>query len=240
MSAIQNFISGTTHEIHYPLEGLVKQIDTLIAKYKNRDFEYIGFKEYQQIFETLDNMRDQAQYCFDTTDRLIHISKRKVGLGRNYSDVNKVVRECVQSLKDGINRMDGQIQIKLSPRLLPAAIGEIELEQVVIKVLTNALQALNRGGHIVVRTAYLKTSGRILIECKDDGIGISKDDLARVFDPFFTTKERGLEKSSGLGLAIAYSIIKSFQGNISISSDRKWGTRVKLHLPVYGKALPKK
>ena len=240
MSAVQNFISGTTHEIHYPLQGLVKQIENLIKAYKKRDFEYIGYKEFMHIFETLENMRAQAQYCFDTTNRLINISKRKVGLRRNYSDVNKVVRSSIQSLKDGIIRTDGNIYTKLSPRLPPAAIGEIELGQVVIKVLTNALQALSQGGRVEIRTSYLKKNNLICIECLDDGIGITKDDLARVFDPFFTTKERGLEKSSGLGLAIAYSIVKSFQGSISIASNRKSGTRVKLLLPAYRKAAPKK
>ncbi|MCA9403609.1 MAG: PAS domain S-box protein, partial [Candidatus Omnitrophica bacterium] len=240
MSAVQNFISGTTHEIHYPLEGLVKQIDKLIKLYKAREFEYIGYKEYVHIFETLENMRDQAQYCFDTTDRLINISKRKIGLGRNYSDVNKVVRESLLSVRDGIIRIDGTISTRLSPRLPPAAIGEIELGQVIIKVLTNSLQAVNKGGRVEVRTSYLKKSNQIRIECLDDGIGISRDDLARVFDPFFTTKERGIEKSSGLGLAIAYSIIKSFQGGISITSNRRSGTRVKLLLPIYNKPLGKK
>lgn len=240
MSAVQNFISGTTHEIHYPLEGLVKQINKLIKLYKDREFEYIGYKEFVHIFETLENMRDQAQYCFDTTDRLINISKRKIGLGRNYSDVNKVVRESLQAIRDGIIRIDGTIHTKLSPRLPPAAIGEIELGQVIIKVLTNSLQAVNNGGKVEVRTSHLKKSNQIRIECVDDGIGISRDDLAKVFDPFFTTKERGLEKSSGLGLAIAYSIIKSFQGSISITSNRKSGTRVKLLLPVYDRALGKK
>ncbi len=232
MSAIQHFISGTTHEIQYPLKGLMEQTERLIKTYRDRDFEYIGYKEFSQIFETLETMRDQAEYCYKTTERLLKISQEKAGLNKKTCDANRVIRESILTLKDNIMKADVTIQTRLAKTLPPAAIGEIELGQVMTKIITNAVQALTLVGRIEIRSSYSKRDHKIRIDCVDNGIGISKDDLSRVFDPFFTTKERGLEKSSGLGLAIVYSIIKSYHGTIAIKSNSTDGTRVTLMLPV--------
>lgn len=237
--AIQNFISGTTHEIQSPLKGLLSQTQGLIDKYKERDFEYIGFKEFTEIFETLVNMRDQAKYCCDTTDRLINVSQSKIGLRQSHSDVNKVLKDAVASMNGVIVKAGINVQLKLSGRLPPAMIGDVELGQVLTKVLANAIQATTRGGTIVLKTGYQPKDARIRVECVDNGIGISKENLPKVFEPFYTTKEKGHDKNSGLGLSIVHSIVKSFKGNITLSSHPNQGTRVKIILPVDRKALRK-
>ncbi|MGE0267519.1 MAG: nitrogen regulation protein NR(II) [Candidatus Omnitrophota bacterium] len=237
--AIQNFISGTTHEIQSPLKGLLSQTQSLIDKYKDRDFEYIGFKEFTEIFETLVHMRDKAQYCCDTTDRLINMSRGRAEHGQKSSDVNKVVRDSVQSLKDSLVKSGVNVRLHLSSHLPPAAIGEVELGQVIVKIITNSIQSLTRDGHIDFKTAFSKKENKIRIDCVDDGIGIPKENLPKVFDPFFTTREKGEQQSAGLGLAIAHSIMKSCQGNIVISSHQNQGTRVKLVLPVFKKTAKK-
>jgi len=111
---------------------------------------------------------------------------------------------------------------------------------VMVKILTNALQALPGGGTIQLKTSMNKKEQRISVDCHDDGVGIAKDHLGRVFEPFYTTKQRGLEKSSGLGLAIVYSVIKSFQGDVIITSNLRTGTHVRILLPVYSKRIKKK
>ena len=73
----------------------------------------------------------------------------------------------------------------------------------------------------------------IRVDCQDDGVGIPKELLPKVFDPFFTTKPRGIDKSSGLGLYIVYSTVKSYKGEIFIKSDHRKGTTVTMLLPVY-------
>jgi PAS domain S-box-containing protein len=239
IGAIQNFISGTTHEIQSPLKGLLDQTQNLIDKYKSRDFEYIGFKEFTEIFESLVNMRDQAKYCCDTTDRLINISRNKIGTRPSHSEVNKVIRDVLQALKNTILKSGVNIHLKLADKLPPAKIGEVELGQVCGKVINNAIQALTRGGTIVLKTAYQPKDARIRIECADDGIGILKENLPKVFDPFFTTKEKGVDQSSGLGLAIVHSIIKTYQGNIEINSHPNQGTRVRIFLPAAKKTEKK-
>lgn len=230
--ALQHFITGTSHEIQHPLKGLIVQADNLLKLYRERDFEYIGFKEFTRIFDDIDQMRDQLQYAHDTIERLVKISQQKVGIKENSCDANRVIREAIQALKDNIAKADVSVNVRLARKLPTAAIGEIELSQVLIKIVTNAIQSLTMAGRVDIKSSYIKAENCIRIDCTDNGIGIEKDDLSRVFDPFFSTKERGVEKNAGLGLAIVYSIIKSYQGSISIKSNPNDGTRVRLMLPV--------
>ncbi|MBP9854068.1 MAG: PAS domain S-box protein [Candidatus Omnitrophica bacterium] len=234
-SAVQNFISGTTYEIRSPLKGLLLLTQSLLDRYKDRDFEYIGFKEFNEIFDTLVNMRDKAKYCSETVDRLINISKASNDLSQKSGDVNKVIKDSVQVLKSSITKAGINVRFTFSNPLPLAWMGEVELGQVIVKILSNSIQSLTRGGHFDIKTYYLKKENKLRIDCIDDGIGISRENLPKVFDPFFSTKEKGSEYGAGLGLAIVQSIIHSYKGNITIKSRQNQGTRVKILLPVFKK-----
>lgn len=245
MKALQNFITGTVHEIQHPLKGILDHSQTLVEKYKDRPFEYIGYKEFKDIMQTLEAMRDQVKSCFDTTDKLLDINRRKVKLKGNHCDVNEIIRAAVKGLRQSFEVSGIRPVLRLAGHLPPAAIGALEFGNVMTNILTNAIQAMPRGGNLDVRTfedkgaqrkSLAKSRGdrKIHIECHDEGVGISSEDLPRVFEPFFTTKHRGLGKSAGLGLTVAYSIIKSFQGEIVVKSKLREGTLVKIIFPVYG------
>ena len=107
-------------------------------------------------------------------------------------------------------------------------------------VLTNAVQAMPRGGSVEVRTFYQKSDGKIQIECRDEGVGIAPEDLPRVFEPFFTTKGG---ENTGLGLSIVQSIITRHEGSVTIQSVPGKGTTIFIKLPLakavaYPAAIP--
>lgn len=235
MKALQNFIAGTVQEIQHPLKGILDHSRALVEKYKDRYFEYIGYKEFKEIMQTLGIMHDQVQACFDTTNRLLDINRKKVKMNGTYCDANTVIREVVRRLAQPFETAGVRCTLKLAGQLPATAVGALELNQVMTHVLTNAIQAMPRGGSVEVRTSYQKTDGKIQIECRDEGVGIAPEDLPRVFEPFFTTKNRGLGNSPGLGLAIAYSLTKSFQGEIVLKSKLRQGTLVRIVFPIYKK-----
>ncbi len=150
-----------------------------------------------------------------------------------HCDANAVIREVVRRLAQSFETAGVQCKLKLAGQLPLVALGALELNQVMTHILTNAIQAMPRGGNVEVRTFYQKAGGKVQIECRDEGVGIAPEDLPRVFEPFFTTRNRGLGKSPGLGLAIAYSLTKSFQGEIILKSKLRQGTLVKIAFPVY-------
>jgi PAS domain S-box-containing protein len=233
--AFQHFIAGTTHEIQQPLKGLLEYSQRLIDRYKGRDFEYIGFKEFNDIMKMLQVMNDQVKYCCDTTDRLNILNRRKAKLYDTHCDVNHIIRESVNMFKHSLEFSGVKLSLQLNSGLPPAAVNGFDLRQTINNILTNAIQSIpsGGGGTIGVRTSLPKQQKMIKIDCRDDGVGIPKEHLPKVFDPFFTTKPRGLERSSGLGLYIVSSIIKAYKGEITIKSDHRKGTTVTILLPIH-------
>jgi two-component system sensor histidine kinase HydH len=101
-----------------------------------------------------------------------------------------------------------------------------KMNQVLLNLLLNAIQAMPDGGRISIRTE--RAGNTVVIAVEDDGEGIPEDDLARVFDPYFTTKSDG----SGLGLALSAKIIEEHGGTISLESNLGRGTRVVFSIPL--------
>jgi len=234
MEAFQNFIAGTIQEIQQPLKGLLDHSKNLIDRYKDRNFEYIGYNEFKDIMKTLQTMNDQVKYCFDTTDRLNSFNRRKARLEKNYCNANHVISDAVNMLKHPLQVSDIHLTLKLNSHLPQVAMSALDLRQVLNNIITNAIQSLpGSGGKIQIKTTAPKAGNAVRIDCQDDGVGIPHEILTRVFDPFFTTKPRGLEKNSGLGLYIVRSIIKAHQGEIFVKSNYRSGTHVTIVLPVF-------
>ena len=104
-----------------------------------------------------------------------------------------------------------------------------QLEQVILNLLLNAIDAMPNGGELTIKTA--QNNDKIFISITDTGSGITAEHLKQIFDPFFTTKDPG--KGTGLGLPISHSFIKAHGGDISVESKPTQGSRIKIWLPVY-------
>jgi signal transduction histidine kinase len=114
---------------------------------------------------------------------------------------------------------------------LPSVLGdETAISQVLLNVVVNAFHAMPNGGlcRIAAEAHYANSTRWLTVSVKDTGIGIKKEELARVFEPFYTTKSSG----TGLGLAIAYRIMDDHGGTIQVSSTPGIGTTVVVSFPV--------
>ncbi|OPX92877.1 MAG: Sporulation kinase E [Syntrophorhabdus sp. PtaB.Bin006] len=133
----------------------------------------------------------------------------------------------------------------MSDDLLPVEADEGQIRQVMQIILRNAREAMPLGGTVtlsfdnvtVTRKDYLPLSDGdyVKVSIQDEGAGIKEDHLSRIFDPYFTTKDKGDHKGVGLGLAIAFSIIKNHNGHIAVESRVGGGTIFHLYLPASGK-----
>jgi signal transduction histidine kinase len=149
-------------------------------------------------------------------------------------DVRQIVADAAALMASSAGREGKQISIEPSAVPLWVRADPVMLRQVLVNVLTNALDALDAGGSVHV-DMQLKTghpgSRRVELVVRDTGRGIAQDDLPRVFDPFFTTKEVG--KGVGLGLAVCQAIIEQHKGTIAIASPGPGrGATVIVELPV--------
>jgi len=106
------------------------------------------------------------------------------------------------------------------------------MEQVLVALFMNAIDAMPRGGNLWVRTSVSKDGQGLVIEVRDDGSGIPPEILPQLFEPFMTTKETG--KGVGLGLAVSKSIVERHRGQIEVRSELGKGTTFTVTLPVDG------
>jgi signal transduction histidine kinase len=121
--------------------------------------------------------------------------------------------------------IDINVDIKDSLQLVNADGGQ--LQQAVIALGTNAIDAMPNGGKLTLR-AFNQANG-VVIEIEDTGVGIAADNLSKIFEPFFTTKEVG--RGTGLGLAVCYGIVTDHGGRLSVRSNPGVGTTFSILLP---------
>jgi two-component system, NtrC family, sensor kinase len=122
-----------------------------------------------------------------------------------------------------------QVETNLAPDLPKVEVSPSELQQVLLNMINNSLDAMDPKGGIVKITSTV--SGKhVLVDVADTGAGIPRANLQRIFDPFFTTKPVG--KGTGLGLSICYGIMKKMGGDLTVNSAVGIGTTFHIHIPV--------
>jgi signal transduction histidine kinase/CheY-like chemotaxis protein len=147
---------------------------------------------------------------------------------RELVDLNEIVREISVLLGDTANRNAVSIRTDLDPELPKTAADRVQLQQVLMNLMLNSIEAMqDTGGEVTV--ASKKTGeGRLLISVSDTGIGLSIDDAERIFQAFFTTKPRG----TGMGLSVSRRIIASHDGHLWASPGAGRGATFQFTLPL--------
>ena len=143
--------------------------------------------------------------------------------------MEKVIEKCVNLLSDKMNERKVQVIRRVSNPVQNVFIDWGKMEQVVLNILLNAIEAMPTGGTLEIDIEKAQRIGREMtrVEIKDTGIGIAPEDQARIFDPFFTTKAKGV----GLGLSNVKKIIEAHDGIIEVDSQLHQGTSFRLLLP---------
>ncbi len=151
-------------------------------------------------------------------------------------DLNEIVRRALGAMRGGLHRDDFErIETELSPERLEVLADPVGIEQVVVNLVRNALEASAAGAGVVrVATAVAPEGPCLRIE--DDGPGIRDGDLPRIFDPFFSTREQ--TGGTGLGLSIVHGIIRDHGGSIDVVSEHGHGTRFSVRFPRESAQLP--
>jgi two-component system, NtrC family, sensor kinase len=226
LAAIGQLVAGIAHELNNPLASASSFIQTDIEMIRQQADE-------RQIDQAL--LKDLA-YSLKELNRAKEIVKSILDLSRQTQtyledvDMNAVIDEALQVLHNQYKSMEVTIEKHYDPKL-PTIQGNFSnLGQVLINVISNALQAMPEGhGTLSIFTSCHQDTGSIIVECKDDGIGIPPEIMKDIFKPFFTTREVG--RGTGLGLYISYEIIKRHGGEIRVSSEVGQGATVTITLP---------
>jgi iron only hydrogenase large subunit-like protein/nitrogen-specific signal transduction histidine kinase len=210
--------AGIAHELNNPL-GVVIMYSNLLLD---------DSEEGSPLKEDLKMIVEQAERCKVIVGGLLNFA-RKNQVNYREVDINELIRVSVSSV---IIPANVSVEVNTNIRDPFAEMDKEQMIQVVSNLIKNGIEAMPRGGKIILTTADNDT--QVILKIKDSGTGIHVSDLEKVFEPFFTTK--GIGKGTGLGLATAYGVVKMHKGRISVQSNADpskgpTGTEFTIHLP---------
>jgi len=151
-------------------------------------------------------------------------------LKKTQVNLNQLVEEGLYFLESRCAKEGIELVRLLSPDLPEITADPAQLTQVLVNLIVNALQAMQGGGRLTVRT--LAGEAHISLIVEDTGVGMSKEVIKKIFVPFFTTKD--VDQGTGLGLPVVHGIITSHGGSIKVDSKLDRGTRFEVKLPLTG------
>jgi signal transduction histidine kinase/ActR/RegA family two-component response regulator len=230
MKSVGTLASCMAHDFNNILSGIIGYL-SLIKSQTDRDSPF---------YRELEKIESSADRASELTSRLLAVG-REATLERKPVYLNSIVEEVVHLLSGTLDR-----NITVKKRLaesLPAVIGDAtQLQEVILNICINAREAMPRGGSLTITTRGIASGkipkdealpphseGYVLLSVTDTGMGMSPETKQKLFEPFFTTKKNG--GGSGLGLALAHSVVRQHRGCIEVESEPNRGTEFNIYFP---------
>jgi two-component system, NtrC family, sensor kinase len=233
MASLGKLAAVVAHEINNPLAGILTY-SKLLRKWVDRG-ETSGDKK-QEALQCLDLVASESRRCGELCKNLLSFS-RTAPMNVESTDINVVVERCLLLVRHNLDLAAIQLDRDLAMDLPRIQCDPTQIEQVLLALVMNAMDAMPHGGTLLLRTGFSENDGGVELQVRDDGAGIPAEILPTIFEPFVTTKDR--THGTGLGLAVSRSIIERHSGRISIQSEVGKGTTVIITLPVSaGTSLP--
>ena len=232
MATIGKMAAVVAHEINNPLSGILTYAK-LVRKWIERG--RVQTEKRADAEQCLGLIAEESRRCGDLVKNLLTFS-RTSPMNRQSTDLNTVVNRSVKLIAPQMEMKNVELHTDLASDLPRVQCDPGQIEQVVLALSMNALDAMPHGGNLWVTSRLRGDSQGIEIEVRDDGSGIPDDILPQIFEPFLTTKDNA--KSVGLGLAVSQNIIERHSGKIEVQSKLGKGTTFTVTLPLDGSGVP--
>ncbi len=223
LASVGEMAAGVAHEINNPLAIIHEEAGVMMDVL---DPEFAQNVDLDEFRERLDAITCATMRGRDVTAKLLAFSRRHESAPQS-CDVNEIVAAALQIKETDFRVSDIETLVDLERNLPEVMVNRNEMEQVLLNLLNNAKDAIDRSGKITVRTT--RSGSIVVIRIEDTGCGMTEEQIEQVFFPFFTTKEVG--KGTGLGMSISLGIIETFGGHIDVESEAGIGTSFTITLP---------
>ncbi|MBU1276091.1 MAG: PAS domain S-box protein [Proteobacteria bacterium] len=218
MASIGKLAAGVAHQLNNPLAGI-----TLYANLLGEEYDLPAGAQ-----EDLKRILHNAQRSRDTIKELLQFA-RQTKREMRPADINQALTRTLFLLGNQAQFQNISVNLDLDPELPQVPADIQQLNHVFMNIILNAAEAMQSNGRIDVRTRRFPGGRGVLVEISDNGPGIPPEVLPHVFEPFFTTKEEG--EGTGLGLSVAFGIVKNHGGSIEVFSPPGQGTLFVIKLP---------
>ena len=231
MASLGKLAAVVAHEINNPLAGILTY-SKLVSRLVDKGLENEARRKDAKT--DLQEIEEESRRCGTIVKYLLTFA-RQVPFNPQKNDLGEVVERCLLLVGHQCELQQVEVESRLDPKTPAIYCDAGQIQQVLLALLMNAVQAMPQGGRLKVETSYQAERGEARITVSDEGMGIPEDVLPHIFEPFFTTKAEG--KGVGLGLAIAFGIVQQHRGNIEVLSTPQKGTTFTVTLPEEPKLL---
>jgi len=226
MMSLGRLAASVVHEINNPLSGILNYI-RLMSKTVNKgsltEDQLEKFKQYLNLVET------ETDRCSRIVSNLLAFSRKSPPTMQEV-DVYEIIEKCTALSQHKLTLSSIRLNV-IVPSYLPMIQADAnQLQQCLINLVFNAIDAMPHGGKLQLRCQYQAEKSELAIAVTDTGTGISSDALAHIYEPFYTTKQEG--HGVGLGLSTVYGIIERHNGRIEVDSHPGQGTTFTITLPI--------
>jgi PAS domain S-box-containing protein len=216
LASVGRLSAGVAHEINNPLTTILTTAMLILEDLDPQDSNYAE----------LETITKETLRCRKIVTSLLDFARQSTP-SRKPCNINEIVNDSVILTNKQSAFKDLALNYQPGENIPLLNLDKGQIQQSLINLIINAIEATDPGGSITVTTAYKSSLDLIEISVADTGEGIGADDLVRIFDPFFTTKDNG----NGLGLAITHGIIEQHNGTIDVQSQLGCGTTFTIKIP---------
>lgn len=217
LATIGQLAAGVSHELNEPL-GNILGFAQLVKKCPELP---------EQVEQDIEKILKASLYAREIVRKLL-IFARLMPPKKALINLNKVVEESLYLFESRCMKEGIELVRDLSPDLPEVHADPSQLNQVLVNLVINAVQAMPSGGRLILRTRHDKDHVLLIVE--DTGTGMDGEVLKKIYTPFFTTKDVG--QGTGLGLPVVHGIVTSHGGSINVESNVNQGTRFEIQLPL--------
>ena len=226
VSMMGELTASLAHEIRQPIAAAITSADACLRWLMRNP------PDLERARLAVARVKDDGARAADVINRLRSFYKKGTPSEREMVDVNEVIREMIVLLRNEAIRHSVSVRPELAEGIPKVIADRVQLQQVLMNLMLNALEAMqDTGGELMIRS-QLKQDGQLLISVSDAGVGLPAENANRIFDAFFTTKPQG----SGMGLAITRSIVESHGGRLWATANDGPGATFHFTLHTEGEA----
>lgn len=223
MASIGKLAATVAHEVNNPLFGILTY-----ARLTLKEVEKGPNGSRAEMVEQLRIIERESKRCGDIMRNLLTFA-RQAPSHRESNDLNTLIGRALVLVRHQAELLGIELRCRLANDLPPVSCDAGQIQQTVLVLMVNATEAMPHGGVLEVATEFDSVAGHVRIRVRDTGSGIPPEVLSQIFDPFFTTKED--QQRTGLGLAVARSIVEQHGGEIAVESTPGKGTEFVVALP---------
>ena len=225
LAALGKMAAGVAHEINNPLAVILQKTGWIQDLLDEDDLK--GSANYQEFRASVAKIEEHVERARKVVHNMLGYARR---MEPRMEDVriNETINQTIDILENFARNNTIDIQTDLAEDIPVIGGDQAQVQQVILNLVTNAIDAIGKDGTVTVRSRRTKTEIRVTVA--DTGPGIPENVQRVIFDPFYTTKSAG--KGTGLGLWISYNIIEKMGGRISVKSREGEGAEFTIQLPI--------